>query len=356
MPPFNIEIRCRVEPSFRVAQIEGMFGLSAVAAGTTRLAVDVPSLHEDWTIGTIVGPSGSGKTSIAKAAFAEAVRETREWPERAAMIDGLPPRPIRETLAALLAVGLGDVPAWLRPYRVLSGGQQFRADLAAALLEERALIVLDEFTGRLDRTAAKFASLALGKALRRGTFGKRLVAVSCHDDIVDWLNPDWVVDLKTGTCHWRTLREAQINIEIVRARPDVWRSFAAHHYLGGGHLPVAQFYAAQWQGEPVAVAALVGLWGKRGHKRVARLVTLPDHQGASLGTRLLDGVARLEHQAGFTLHITASHPAIVRHCERSPHWRRGRIYPIGREDHQPKRGHRVQASFGRPTVSYQFRM
>ena len=30
----------------------------------------------------------------------------------------------------LSAVGLGDVPAWLRPFNVLSNGEKFRAGLA----------------------------------------------------------------------------------------------------------------------------------------------------------------------------------------------------------------------------------
>ena len=48
-------------------------------------------------------------------------------------------------------VGLGDVPTWLRPYRVLSTGQQFRANLARVLCEAPARVVIDEFTSVVDR-------------------------------------------------------------------------------------------------------------------------------------------------------------------------------------------------------------
>src|SRR5699024_2124119 len=92
------------------------------------------------------------------------------------------------------AVGFGSVPCWLKPYSVLSNGEKMRVDLARALLEKD-FTVFDEFTSVVDRQVAQTTSLAVNRAVRK--MGKKFVAVSCHYDIVDWLEPDWVFDTNT---------------------------------------------------------------------------------------------------------------------------------------------------------------
>ena len=66
--------------------------------------------------------------------------------------------------SALSAVGLGSVPSWLRPFSVLSNGEQFRAGLARLLLSDEKAVVLDEFTSVIDRQVARIASGAFQKA------------------------------------------------------------------------------------------------------------------------------------------------------------------------------------------------
>ncbi|WP_198039303.1 hypothetical protein [Paraburkholderia sp. SOS3] len=100
---------------------------------------------------------------------------------------------------ALAAVGLGSVPTWLRPYGVLSNGEKFRADLARVVCEAPEAVVIDEFSSVIDRQIARFGALAFGKAWRRT--GGKCVLLSCHYDILDWLEPDWVFD--TATCHFQ---------------------------------------------------------------------------------------------------------------------------------------------------------
>ena len=67
-------------------------------------------------------------------------------------------------ISALSAVGLGSVPSWLRPFSVLSNGEQFRAGLARLLLSDEKAVVLDEFTSVIDRQLARIASGAFQKA------------------------------------------------------------------------------------------------------------------------------------------------------------------------------------------------
>ena len=91
---------------------------------------------------------------------------------------------------ALCSAGFSEPPHWLKSYRVLSQGQKMRVDIARALLLDKPLIVFDEFTSVVDREIAKVGAFAVSKAVRRSK--KRFVAVTCHFDVVDWLEPDWV--------------------------------------------------------------------------------------------------------------------------------------------------------------------
>ena len=55
---------------------------------------------------------------------------------------------------------------------------------------EKSLIVFDEFTSVVDREIAKVSAFAISNAVRRSN--KKFIAVTCHYDVVDWLQPDWV--------------------------------------------------------------------------------------------------------------------------------------------------------------------
>ena len=72
---------------------------------------------------------------------------------------------------------------------MLSGGEQFRCDLVRALLKPGDLVAFDEFTSVVDRTVAKIGSAAVAKSIRKGRIGKKFVAVTCHYDVLDWLEP-----------------------------------------------------------------------------------------------------------------------------------------------------------------------
>ena len=58
------------------------------------------------------------------------------------------------------------------------------------------------------------------------------MAVTCHEDVEAWLNPDWVYRPAEELFTWRFLqRRPVIEIDIVRCGPSAWRLFAPHHYL-----------------------------------------------------------------------------------------------------------------------------
>jgi GNAT superfamily N-acetyltransferase len=349
---------------------------------THTLTAEVPGLDEPWTIGAIVGPSGSGKTTLARAAFGE-IHPPAAWPADLPIIEcldrgaGLWPaqnhtgrpeaRPTIKQLARLLtAVGLGSVPAWLKPYQVLSTGERFRADLARAIQESGGRgqesakpLVLDEFTSSLDRTVARTASAALSRLLRRAG-APRVVVLTCHDDILPWLAPDWTVELggpapRLIRCQPQPLK---IPLRIDRARQSLWRDFVGQHYLTGGLAASATCYAA-WIDSPaeargpVAFCAAVAALGWKRTKRITRLVVRPEFQGLGIGTRLAESVAATESHKGHRVTITASHPAIVGHCSQSPRWK---LLGVKKTGSTPQRyaGRDIRCSTGRAVASFEF--
>ena len=74
----------------------------------------------------------------------------------------------KDIVELLSSIGFSSPPAWLRPFPVLSTGQQFRALLARLLAEAAGeLVVCDEFTSVVDRTVAQVGSAALARTVRQ---------------------------------------------------------------------------------------------------------------------------------------------------------------------------------------------
>jgi len=144
----------------------------------------MPDMPDEWGIGLIVGSSGSGK-SLLLSEFG--TPDAHEWDSRP-IIDHF------EDADPLMAVGLNDVPAWCRPFHVLSNGQQFRADMAKSL-RDGALV--DEFTSVVSRSTAQSASIAIRRYVDRVGLS-RMVLATCHHDVENWLVPDWVIDTDMG--------------------------------------------------------------------------------------------------------------------------------------------------------------
>jgi len=359
MPRIDAVVSCPVHDSFRVQQVAGLFDLPLEKKANASFSVEVPSVEESWQLGVIVGPSGSGKSTIARTAFGEALAESFDWPSDRAVIDGFGEHSIKEITRVLTAVGFSSPPAWIKPYAVLSNGERFRCDLARMLLADRPLVVCDEFTSVVDRTVARFGSAAVSKAIRSGKVDRRFVAVTCHYDVLEWLEPDWVVDMAVGELKRRCLRRPRIELELVRCQYTAWRLFRSHHYLSGTVNRAAHCYLATWNGEPVAFCAILALPGRRGHWRVSRIVVLPDYQGIGIGRRVLDALARHYQAEQRVLHITTSHPAMIAALAHSPDWAVSSVKKTGfgvqRGARTGKLNNYVQSvSQGRAVVSFRY--
>lgn len=149
-------------------------------------------LDVDWQIAMIVGGSGTGKTTIGRELFGDLIDDDFEYQAKS-IVDDMPENvSVKEIEQTFYTVGLGSVPNWLKPYKVLSNGEKMRVDLARKILSTD-FIVFDEFTSVVDRQVAKVMSLAIKKAMRKYS-NKKFVAIGCHRDVIEFLQPDWIFD------------------------------------------------------------------------------------------------------------------------------------------------------------------
>ncbi|HEY4721261.1 MAG TPA: GNAT family N-acetyltransferase [Anaerolineae bacterium] len=296
--------------------------MSDRSAESWSVALDLP---EAWNVGLIVGPSGSGKSTIARELFGAHLAHDFDWPTNESILDGFPQgMSIKEIIDLLSSVGFSSPPSWVRPFSVLSNGEQFRVNMARTLAEMRDLAVVDEFTSVVDRTVAQIGSAAIQKAVRKRD--QKFIAISCHYDIAQWLEPDWMYEPHTGCLTvGRLLRRPKIKLQIERVHYSAWKLFSKHHYLDHDLNRSAQCFVAFVEDMPVAFCGVLSFpHATRPGWRCSRLVTLPDYQGVGIGNVLLDFVADKFARTGKPFFITTSHPAFSRSLAKSGSWRMGR--------------------------------
>lgn len=331
---------CADFDSYRAARVKAMFNCESGAS--FQLQADMPIDDANWHIGIIVGPSGSGKTSLGARIFGPRALWRPRWPKDAPIIDAIAPEAaFDEAPAALAAVGLGSVPAWLRPYHVLSNGERFRADLARLVAERPARAVVDEFSSVVDRQIARIGAHAFAKAWRRA--GGQAVLLSCHRDILDWVEPDWIFDTGSGRFERapagrRLRRRPPIEVQLWETDRRHWPAFEPHHYLKLPAMIAATYYVATVGDELVAHVGFATRPGLR-EARACRLVVMPEWQGAGIGLRFLNSVCerwrRGRNRYGIrvpTLFHT-SHPGLCAALRRDPAWTQvsGALYGQNRE-------------------------
>ncbi|HEX5106516.1 MAG TPA: GNAT family N-acetyltransferase [Pirellulaceae bacterium] len=98
---------------------------------------------------------------------------------------------------------------------------------------------------------------------------------------------------------------------------------------------------------------MVASLGWKRTKRITRLVTLPEFQGLGIAAQLAERVAAHEQAKGHRVTITASHPAILAHCSRSPRWNYLGLKKTG-STRQRLAGRPIASSAGRAVASFEF--
>lgn len=306
----------------RVMQIEGMFSIPPSQRSDVAWDVALPINEKTWNIGLIVGPSGCGKSTVAREAFGDRIISSFAWSKDRSIVDDFPKDLSIKDIAALLSsVGFSSPPSWLRPFHVLSNGEQFRVTMARAMAEHESLFVIDEFTSVVDRTVAQIGSHAIARTIRGR--GKQFIAVACHYDIIDWLQPDWLYEPATKTFQWRELQQRpSIKLTIKRVDTSAWQIFKKHHYLDTSINKSAKCFIACVEDQPVAFASVLSFPhpvspGWREH----RTVCLPDYQGCGIGNVLSEFIGGLFRATGKPYRSTTGHPGMIRYRAKSKTWK-----------------------------------
>lgn len=322
MSRVDLVVECEASSSMRARQLEAIFDVPRREKQTMEWHGEVPLEGQDWNVGLIVGPSGAGKSSVARQLFgAERVDRAFSWAGKSVLDDFADLHSIEEIADVCKAVGFNTIPAWLRPHAVLSTGEKFRVDLARRLLEQDDPIVVDEFTSVVDRQVAQIGSHAVQKYVRAQ--GRKFVAVGCHYDVIEWLQPDWVLEPATMSFQRRSLqRRPPVDVEVTRVEYEAWHTFAPFHYMSADLGTPARCFALFVGGRMAAFAGVL----YRMHPKVqdvagvSRLVTLPDFQGLGLAPILVDKLGALFKGIGMRLHTYPAHPALIRGFDKSPVW------------------------------------
>lgn len=325
----KIEVHNRVSDfnSYRSARVKSLFNASNGC--NFDLEIDNVDLGGDWNIGVVVGPSGSGKTSIGKMIFGtnKIYDYHQGWDNDKPIIDCIAPDgDFNEVTGALSNVGLGDVPAWLRPFRVLSNGEQFRAGLARMICERPSEIVVDEFTSVIDRQIARIGSQAFQKSWRKNNPKGKVVLLTPHYDILEWLQPDWVIDTKTKTFErglpWQ---RPKIDLQIWKVDQSYWKFYKPHYYLNLP-MPVAgEYFIGTVDGELACHLCVTPRFEIKGY-RGTRLVTMPEWQGAGVGSRFLNFIAQYHLDGNgrknrkYPMYFHTSHPQLCGYLRHSKKW------------------------------------
>lgn len=350
MPCLDIVKESLIHNSARVMQVQGLFDVPRAERITESWHVDF-SLPEDWNIGVIVGPSGCGKTTLCREVYGDAMPLPFLWRDGHSILDDFPSTMgIKDIVDLLSSVGFSSPPSWLKPYAVLSNGEQFRVTLARHLSEMASLCVIDEFSSVIDRQVAQVCSLAFQKAVRRRK--QRVILATCHYDVLQWLEPDWTYEPHlVRYTPGRHLRRPALTLTISRVEYALWHHFKKYHYLSAELNHAAKCFGGFIDGTPVVFQA----WLHHPHaqripmKRITRTVVHPDFQGVGIGQKMTDYMSSVVRAIGYRVVTTTGHPARRAALGRSPLWRRTRSATM-----QEKRKSHLPTAFGRFTEGFEY--
>jgi ABC-type ATPase with predicted acetyltransferase domain len=149
--------------------------------------------NDKWNIMLICGKSGSGKSTILREMYGDV--KAIKYDYNKAVISQFPKLSEEESCDLLCSIGLSSVPSWLRKPNELSNGERARLDIAKAIYDaDGGIILVDEYTSVVNRAAAKSMSFALQRYVRQKNL--KIIIASCHFDIVEWLQPDYIFNLE----------------------------------------------------------------------------------------------------------------------------------------------------------------
>jgi len=355
MPSSKFVISSKVGESFRINKVKGMFDCQFNEI-KKEFDVNIPIENEKWNVGLIVGASGTGKTTIAKKVFKDFnLFNGFEWNADSILDDFPEDLSAKQITEILCKVGFASPPDWLKPFSVLSNGQKMRVELARLILESDKPFIYDEFTSVVDRQVACIGSAAIQKFIRK--MNKQFIAVSCHYDVEEWLEPDWIYDVNKMEFFRGSLRRPEIKVEVRKAKQSEWKQFMEFHYLSHAHNNAAHKYIAEINGEPVAWCSVLHFPHPhvKNMKRIHRVVVKPDYQGIGVEAKLISEISKRYKKDGYRISIVTSSPSFINGLSKSKNW------VMTRKPSRLKKTAKTGALAGttsdeRLTASFQFKM
>lgn len=309
MIPNKIEVilKSDVNKEFRCQVAANSLDIDVEKKSIHHLKIDNIKIPNNWNIGLVYGNSGSGKTTMIKHLFGENIFDVK-LDENKPIINQLPKDLSYEDCAKLLnGIGLNSVPCWIRPIKTLSNGQKARAEAVYLMTKSEKVVFIDEWTSVVDRTVGKAMSLCLHKYAKRNN--KKIILCSCHQDVLEWLQPDWMIDCnkqefilpKSEDFFFKKREKLKFEIKEIDRRS--WKYFSKYHYLSerlpGGKL---YLYGLFYNNNQIGFQCFANYTPytkknrKEGKKIIFhsnRTVIHPDYNGLGLGIKLINETSRL---------------------------------------------------------------
>lgn len=280
----------------------------------------------DWNIGVICGASGSGKSTILNH-IAKGDIQKPIFDNSKSLISNFENLSPKDATFLLSSMGLSSVPTWIRPYNVLSNGEKYRADLAKIVSSSNHgdIIFVDEYTSVVDRNVAKSMSNALQKYIRRNN--KKIILATCHYDIIEWLQPNWIYDLNKGGVleKYDYLRQSRptINLQVFRTTHDTWDRFKKYHYMTEDLNTSASCFCFTWNNQLVGFVGVLAMpcGTVQNAFRGSRTVVLPDFQGLGIGSKITEFIASCYKSIGARYYTKTVNPALGEYRNNSEKWK-----------------------------------
>lgn len=331
MQAYELTLESPVSKTFRCQKAADSLDIDTAKKAVHHLKVEA-DLDGDWNVGLVVGASGSGKTTLAQHVWGDDCFRTL-LKDNPPIIDQFPKAMSYDDCVGMLnGVGLSQVVCWIRPAYTLSNGQRARAEIALQMAKPgRELTVIDEWTSVVDRTVAKVMSHCIAKHARRQK--ARVVLCSCHYDVVEWLDPDWIIDCNRQSFADRRLlqpgertRQERLTFDLREADRSTWRYFSRYHYLserlpGGEIYCFGVFHGDDQIGFQCFANYVPHTVGTRKQLHSNRTVIHPDYVGFGLGIKVINATSRIMHARGFDIRARFSSLPVYRAMSRQAEWK-----------------------------------
>lgn len=315
MQTFNIVKKSEIKKSFKTQAIIDRYDIKCdILEETFKGEID---LDKDWNIGVIVGPSGTGKSTIIKELFNykdDIIDETKS------VIETFDCN-LEKSEEYLRNVGFSSPMSWIKEYGVLSNGEKMRVQLAFKMSKNEDIIIFDEFTSVVDRQIAKIGSFAVSKTIKK--YQKKFIAVCCHYDVIEWLEPDWVFDTSNYKYQYTRglLRRPDVKLEIYKQK-GYWGMFSKHHYLDHNLNPAADQFIMISNNLYVAFCAVLHFPHAKvkNMKKISRIVVNPEWQGIGIASIMLEKICKYYKEKENRIAITTSNPGLIKYFNKSTKW------------------------------------